>query len=539
MSSIPPNKNVLFIMCDQLRWDYLSCYGHPHLHTPNIDALAARGVRFNRAYVQSPICGPSRMSFYTGRHVRSHGSSWNNFPLKVGELTLGDHLRPLGVDTVLVGKTHMKADKEGMERYGIDEGTVIGARLAECGFDVFERDDGLHPDSDYAPNPRYNDYLKSRGYTDENPWNTRSNAVVPDNADETGLGWFLKYSNRPANVAEEDSETPYLTRRFMDFVNARPDDSPWLCHLSFIKPHWPYIVPAPYHDMYGPETWLPPVRSEQERRNPHPVFDAFMQARVSQSFAREEVRNTVMPAYMGLIKQIDDQMGHLFAFMQDKRLMDNTMIVFTSDHGDYLGDHWLGEKELFHDPSVRVPLIVYDPSPEADATRGTVSEELVEGIDLAATFQEYFGGEAIPHRLEGRSLLPLIHGDTPDDWREFAFSEYDYSATPARSLLKQSPSECRLIMAVSRRWKYVYAENFQPMLFDLENDPEELHDLGDQAEYAEILATLKDVVFAWSRKQNQRITTSDQDIIGMDGGAEEAGILIGYWDEGELQPDSA
>ena len=82
-------RNILFIMCDQLRWDYLSCYGHPHLHTPNIDALAARGVRFTRAYVQSPVCGASRMSFYTGRYVSSHGASWNGFPLKVGEMTIG------------------------------------------------------------------------------------------------------------------------------------------------------------------------------------------------------------------------------------------------------------------------------------------------------------------------------------------------------------------------------------------------------------------------------------------------------------------
>src|SRR3984893_18938862 len=95
-------KNILFIMCDQLRWDYLSCYGHPTLLTPNIDALAARGVRFTRAYVQSPICGPSRMSFYTGRYMQSHGSNWNGIPLKVGELTMGDYLRPLGVATVLV-----------------------------------------------------------------------------------------------------------------------------------------------------------------------------------------------------------------------------------------------------------------------------------------------------------------------------------------------------------------------------------------------------------------------------------------------------
>ena len=113
-------KNILFIMCDQLRWDYLSCYGHPRLKTPNIDALAARGVRFTRAYVQSPICGASRMSTYTGRYVQSHGAAWNGFPLKVGEMTMGDYLRPLGMRTALVGKTHMEADVEGMQRLGID-----------------------------------------------------------------------------------------------------------------------------------------------------------------------------------------------------------------------------------------------------------------------------------------------------------------------------------------------------------------------------------------------------------------------------------
>lgn len=528
------SKNVLFIMCDQLRWDYLSCYGHPHLKTPNIDRLASRGVRFNRAYIQSPICGPSRMSFYTGRYVRSHGSSWNNFPLKLGELTLGDHLRPLGVDTVLVGKTHMTADRESMKRYGIEENTVIGARLAECGFDVYERDDGLHPDSDYDPNPRYNDYLKSKGYNEPNPWNTRANGVVAETDDETGLGWFLKYSNRPANVAEEDSETPYLTRRFMDFINERSDNSSWMCHLSFIKPHWPYIVPQPYHDMYGPETWLPPIRSEAEKDNPNPVFGAFMKARVSQSFARDEVRNTVMPAYMGLIKQIDDQMGHLFQFMQERGLMENTMIVFTSDHGDYLGDHWLGEKELFHDPSVRVPLIIYDPSPEADNARGTVCEDLVEGIDLAATFLDFFGGAAIPHRLEGRSLLPLLHGHRPEEWREFAFSEYDYSPTPARMELGLEPSKCRLIMAVSHKWKYIHAETFAPMLFDLENDPDELTDLGTSPDHQEVRDQLKDVVFAWTRHHSQRVTMSDEAIIKRTGGADRKGVLIGYWDESEL-----
>ena len=111
-------KNILFIMSDQLRADHLSCYGHPKLQTPHLDGLAKRGVIFDNAYVQSPVCGPSRMSYYTGRYMQSHGVSWNFVPLKAGEMTLGDHLRPLGVRSVLIGKTHMRGDASGMSRLG-------------------------------------------------------------------------------------------------------------------------------------------------------------------------------------------------------------------------------------------------------------------------------------------------------------------------------------------------------------------------------------------------------------------------------------
>ena len=129
-------RNILFVMCDQLRFDHLSCYGHPKLQTPNLDALAARGVIFDRAYVQSPVCGPSRMSYYTGRYMQSHGVSWNFVPLKAGEMTIGDHLLPLGVNCALVGKTHMRADHAGMARMGIDPKSRIGVRIGECGFDA-------------------------------------------------------------------------------------------------------------------------------------------------------------------------------------------------------------------------------------------------------------------------------------------------------------------------------------------------------------------------------------------------------------------
>ena len=123
---MPQPKNVLWIMCDQLRYGYLGCTGHPTLTTPNIDAMAKRGVRFSKTYVQSPICGPSRMSFYTGRYMRSHGSHWNGWPLRVGEPTLGDHLKNIGVRNVLVGKTHMAPDLEGMKSLGIAPDSIIG-----------------------------------------------------------------------------------------------------------------------------------------------------------------------------------------------------------------------------------------------------------------------------------------------------------------------------------------------------------------------------------------------------------------------------
>ncbi|MEQ9811971.1 MAG: alkaline phosphatase family protein [Azospirillaceae bacterium] len=524
-------RNVLFIMCDQLRWDYLSCYGHPHLETPNIDRLAARGLRFTRAYVQSPICGPSRMSFYTGRYVQSHGATWNGVPLRVGELTLGDYLRPLGVRTALAGKTHMKADREGMARLGIDPDSVIGVRTAECGFEPFERDDGLHPDGGYDADPPYNDWLRQRGYDGPNPWDRWANAAEGEDG-EVLSGWYLANSDRPARVREEDSETPYMTERAMAFM-AEAGDEPWCLHLSYIKPHWPYIVPAPYHALYGPGDLTPPVRSEAERRDPHPLYGAFMDHRVSRAFSRQGTRETVIPAYMGLIKQIDDQLGRLFAFMEARGLMEETLIVFTSDHGDYLGDHWLGEKELFHDCSARIPLIIADPRPAADSTRGTVSDALVEAIDLVPTFVEAFGGEAQPHRLEGRSLMPLLRGETPADWRDQVISEYDYSWREARAALGQSVTDARLFMVATARWKYVFVENMPPLLFDLANDPDELTDLGRDPGHAGVREEMAERLFRWARRHSQRTTISPAEIEAVFGQEADAGILIGYWDEEE------
>jgi arylsulfatase A-like enzyme len=537
---VPQNpKNILFIMCDQLRWDYLSCYGHPHLKTPHIDALAARGMRFTRAYVQSPICGASRMSTYTGRYVQSHGAAWNGFPLKVGEMTLGDYLRPLGMRTALVGKTHMEADVEGMQRLGIDPASIIGVRVTECGFEPYERDDGLHgigPDGTrFSPRPpRYNAYLNEKGYAGDNPWHDWANAAAGA-GNALASGWAMRHARKPARVREEDSETPYMTRRGIEFMR-EAGDTPWCLHLSYIKPHWPYIAPAPYNDMYGAKDVIPAVRLAAERRDPHPVYRAFMEHRVSKTFSRDEVRDEVIPVYMGLIKQIDDQMGVLFRWMEEHRLLDNTMIVFTSDHGDYLGDHWLGDKDFFHDASVKIPLIIYDPSPAADKARGNACDALVESIDLAPTFLAVAGGDPAQqsHRLEGRSLLPLLHGETPAQWRPFAVSEYDYGMMPASAELGVAPRDARLFMIADKRWKLVHAIGFRPMLFDMQSDPDELRDLGADPAHAEICERLSAALAQWGLRVSQRTTRSEQQINNGRGKSERRGILIGVWDEADI-----
>jgi len=476
------------------------------------------------------------MSFYTGRYASSHGAQWNGYPLKVGEMTLGDHLRPLGVESWLIGKTHMVADREGMARLGIAADSVIGARVADCGFDVWERDDGLWaegPDGRYDPKPSpYNAYLKAKGYPGENPWHDFANSGAE--GDEIASGWLMKNAGLPANIAEEDSETPWLTSRAMEFMDARRD-APWLCHLSYIKPHWPYIVPAPYHAIYGRNQILPAVRAEAERADPHPVYAQFMDNIIGRAFRRDEVREAAIPAYMGLIKQCDDQMGRLFAHMEATGRMDDTLIVVTSDHGDYLGDHWLGEKDLFHECSVKIPLIVHDPRPEADATRGTGCDALAEGIYFAPTVVEAMGGAPADHILEGRSLMPFLRGEAPETWRDFAVSEYDYAVTPMAAKLGVASRDARLFMIVDRRWKFMHAEGgFRPMLFDMEADPEELHDLGASADHAGVIATMEARLAKWARRMSQRTTRSEADLAAMRGKSQRRGILLGLYDGSEV-----
>jgi arylsulfatase A-like enzyme len=524
------SNNILFIMCDQLRWDYLSCYGHPNMETTNIDRLAQMGVRFTRAYCQAPLCGPSRASFYTGRYMSSHGVMANKDPLKIGELTLGDYLGAIGVRTVLTGKSEASPNLPAMRRLNIDDSHGVGRRIAQNGFESFEHFAGLYPDPVLPRDLGYNDYLRARGFTGNNPWELYANSAK-DRDGRTVSGWQMRYADRPALVPEQHSETAFTTNRAIEFLKSVTPEQRWCLHLSYIKPHWPYLAPAPYHSIYRECDITPATRHHLERKNPHPVYDAFMRQVYSRNFSRDEIREHVIPTYMGLVKQVDDHIGRVLDCLGSRDMLKNTMIVFTADHGDYLGDHWLGEKDLFHEPSVHIPLIVCDPDTGAAGTRGTANDRLVEAIDVLPTLVDFTGGDFTAERMEGRSLLPLLRGGAaPKEWRQHAISEIDYSERGPRGLLDLHPYQCRAYMIRTDQWKYILYEGFRPQLFDLENDPTEFVDLGDDLGYRVIRRELHDRLFTWLRRRRARSEVAATRLFDMGPERDEGlGIRIGQW----------
>jgi len=524
------NGNILFIMCDQLRWDYLSCYSHPYIDTPNIDRLAASGVRFTRAYCQAPLCGPSRASFYTGRYMSSHGVMANKDPLKLGELTLGDYLRTIGMRTVLTGKSEASANRRALRRLGVDETRGTGLFVSQNGFESYEHFAGLYPDPILPQDLGYNEYLRAHGYGGENPWESYANSAV-DTSGRVVSGWQMRNSGLPALVPEPRSETAFTTDRAIEFLKSVSPKERWCLHLSYIKPHWPYLAPAPYHSIYGPGDTAAATRHPDELVDPHPVYSAFMRQTYSRNFSRDEVRDRVVPTYMGLIKQVDDHLGRVIRSLEVRGMYDSTLIVFTSDHGDYLGDHWLGEKDLFHEPSVHIPLIVRDPDARADATRGTTQEAFAEAVDIVPTLVDFAGGTAVEERMEGRSLLPLLRGaGATIGWRDQAISEIDYSERGPRRLLGLHPRDCRAWMVRNDGWKYIFYEGFPPQLFDLVNDPCEFRDLGNDAGYRGVQREMHERLFTWLRRRRTRTEVPTATLF--DKGPErdeEMGILIGHW----------
>jgi arylsulfatase A-like enzyme len=376
------------------------------------------------------------------------------------------------------------------------------------------------------PDLRYNRFLRDLGYAGENPWHDHANSALGEDGSVLS-GWSLRHAGLPARVAEPHSETAYMTDRALQFIR-ETGDRPWVLHLSYIKPHWPLMAPAPYHALYGADDVPAPVRSEAERERAHPVIRAFMNIECSQTYSDDAKRAVAVPTYMGLIKQLDDHLGRLLHELEQSGRLDDTAIIFTSDHGDYLGDHWLGEKELFHDASARIPMIISDPDPAADATRGTVDSRLVEAIDIVPTILDWMGIEDPGQRIEGRSLAAGLRGEI-GNWRDCAFSEIDYAFYRSRLTLGVSPSAARAWMVRNERWKYVHYKGFAPQLFDLQEDPDELVDLGDASGLAPVRAEMQAMLLDRLTDRRNRVAMSDQVVADRTDGSTRAGVIIGKW----------
>jgi arylsulfatase A-like enzyme len=515
--------NIIFIMADQLRWDHLGCAGHPYLKTPHIDALAKRGVRFANAFVNSGVCGPSRMSYYTGRYPISHGATWNRVPLSVGEVTLGEMLRDAGHSLALAGKTHVMPDLNGLSRLQLN-GSDLAEVLRRGSFDEIDRYDGHH-----APGAEsgYTAFLRSKGYAGTDPWTDHVISAV-DASGHIVSGWNMRNVHLPSRVSEAHSETAYMTDQAIGYMQ-KMGSQPWVLHLSYVKPHWPYMAPAPYHAMYSADQCLPVVRSADERANAHPVLAAYRQQEECVSFQSDDCIRTVRPAYQGLISQLDDHLGRLFDHMASNGQLDDTLIIFSADHGDFLGDHWLGEKELFYDTVQKVPFIVVDPRAAANATRGTVEQRFVEAVDVVPTVLDALNIALPSHRLEGRSLLPLLHGQTQNDWRNFTYSELDYSYRAARLSLGKNVHECRAFSLRNARWRYVYWVGEPEQLFDLQADPNEFQDLGRDASTSAVRSELRTQLLDFLARRYHRTTVTDESVERGTNAYKKAGVFFGQW----------
>ncbi|MDP3611762.1 MAG: sulfatase-like hydrolase/transferase, partial [Rubrivivax sp.] len=238
---------------------------------------------------------------------------------------------------------------------------------------------------------------------------------------------------------------------------------------------------------------------------------------------------TVRPAYQGLISQLDHHLGRLFEHLDRRSLGGDTLVIFTADHGDFLGDHWLGEKELFHDTVQKVPFIVADPRAAADSTRGTVEPRFVEAVDVVPTVLQTLGLPVPTHRVEGRSLLPLLHGETLADWRGFAYSELDYSWRQARITLAKDVQRCRAFSLRTERWRYVHWLDEAEQLFDLQADPQEFHDLGQDVGSETVRAGLRTQLLDFLAARKHRTTVTDDQVRAGTAQHKRAGVYFGQW----------
>lgn len=422
--------NLLVIMSDEHAPQFSGFGGHPMVASPHLDQLSADGVTFDAAYCNSPLCVPSRMSFMTGRMPSTIEVYDNASPLPSQRATWAHMVRSAGYRAALAGKQHFV----GPDRLHGFEMQLATDLHGSAVHPLMLWDDGIEPAGE--------------------PWS---------HLEYSGPGWT------PELESDEEVEAACL-----DYIRSHAHDgTPWALNASFIAPHFPFIAPEEYWQRYSPDRVDLPDLPDGHIAGEHPVYTR-LRAAFGLEHVSEEQSRRARAAYFALVTCLDDRIGRLLHALEETGQAENTVVVYTADHGELLGEHGLWRKSTFHEYSARVPLIVRWPGV---LPRGRRVPTPVSLIDIAPTLAEIAGCE-LTIELDGASLLPAATGTGDADGS--VVSEYlAHGVTGPAAMLRRGD------------FKLNTFHGYRPQLFNVTQDPGEFCDLIDDPEHADIRATLE------------------------------------------------
>jgi arylsulfatase A-like enzyme len=501
--STPPNRNVLFITVDQWRGDCLSALGHTVLTTPALDRLAAQGTLFANHWANAAPCGPSRACLYTGTYLHHNRSVNNGTPLDRRFTNVALLARAAGYDPVLFGYTDTSLDPRDLPA---DDPRLRSYEQVLPGFRAVVHDPWE------AGSREWGRWLAAQGVdVPANPHDLYR--PVPDfpGADRHGSTWA------PARFDADQSETAFMVEALTGWLDHYGQD-PFFVHASFIRPHPPLRNPAGYHDLYDADD-LPPfvgAPTKEEEADAHPLNRALMYLPFVGAPEDERERRQMRATYHGAQREVDDQLGRLFDYLDATGLASTTLVVVTSDHGEMGGDHWLFEKLGYWDESFHVPMIVRDPDPGADPARGRVVQAFTESVDVLPTICRWLDIE-VPLQADGFDLRPFLSGPAaddgtaPDHWRTEAHWSWNFS-DPTTRLAEEyfglPMAHCALDVSRGTDIKYVQfaadGEQLPPLLFDLGADPDQLHDLVREGSVSDLGWAAAQRLLQWRMRSDER-----------------------------------
>ncbi len=462
------SKNVLFVVADQFRADLLHGDLAGAVDLPNIRALMADSATFTNHWTVITPCGPSRASLLTGQYAMNHRSVRNGAPLDRRITNIPREMRKAGYAPMLFGFTDTSVDPRGRPA---NDPAVRDYEMPMVDFDekVEMRLDQSFP---------WRGYLASKGY-DLPPY---SDFYIPDGPN----------LDSPAFYAKEDSDTAFLTDECLKHLTAHADEH-WFTHLTYIRPHPPFVAPAPYNTLCKGAD-IPEARPMDPDLGTHPFLqDAVTQYPVARYVrgwpdlkGSDETTRTIRQVYLGLAAEVDHHIGRLIGFLKDSGQYDDTLIVLCSDHGEMLGDHNSWGKSTVFDAAFRIPLIIRDPA--ADCA-GRVIDAPTECIDVFPTLLDFAGLEH-PSSLDGRSLYPLMRGESPEGWRDHTYSELDFGEIPAPNgqIAGLDLQQCSVSILREKHMTLVHFNGeLPPLLFDHRGEGEARNLANDPAHASEML----------------------------------------------------